>query len=689
MICPCFPIDFRYFERVHPHFPIVNKNSFLSAFHRIPEGGVLSDHLAWAVFLAGSAFSNDHRLQEGPENRIQIEKYLKHACERSLEEGNCSDLSLTQALILGQLFPAKRERKFALLSWAINGRAVKLALKRRLNVNPQKLGYDSETCEARIATWWCVYLVDIWDSARRGRPPTIHESEYDVPLPSYSNPSNEEIFFVRLVLLTKILSSVLCFAYNSNQSASLAAPDLAAEEVVRSFRTKLAEWYRSPPSRLDPLLASYLHIAYLTVVILLHRPLLPTPLATAFQDPIVLLVTKCATEIVHVAQLNRVKDAGSVPWRLFVPAVGYLTAGMILVQNATWSTHITGANPLRLSAQREVLNLLAVFDEAGQTRQHITGMSTLLRDIIRTSGVDLNTLPDRVVPEIEGIPLPLPHEDPSFIIAQLRSIPMKSMSAPEKRPSTMLQSATLISLPAPRSHSMSDASSRKRKHDSTGQQSTSQKPGGQPLPPLAVLTGMDPRSPTTRSVHSMSTYSSHSSASHGRHGQIYSAPTTHTPSTAYHPSYGTGEMAIPGRVNRQWEELRPMSPLPPLYDRRYPDAQTTYPPSSTFPQPYYPDRREEYPPRPASPTHSYDQHITFPRPSFPSSDPAFARPPPTLDPRYRQPTPPLSAAPSNSPSWPPGYPYPTPQQRYESSSPRTVHGQNRWPEYYNYPSQRS
>src|SRR5947207_7859874 len=181
----CFTVnENRYFDNVHPIFPIVHKNSFLSSFHRTLDKSGLIDHLAWAVFLAASSYSDDPRLHfDGIHSRTQIEKRLKFACQRDLEKEKSTDLSLIQSIILGQLFPAKREEKTTLLSWVMNGRAAKLAMKRQLNINPPKLGFDPETSTARILTWWCVYIVDIWDGVRRGRPPSIHEGQFNVPLP--------------------------------------------------------------------------------------------------------------------------------------------------------------------------------------------------------------------------------------------------------------------------------------------------------------------------------------------------------------------------------------------------------------------------------------------------------------------------------------------------------------------------
>src|SRR5579862_8175884 len=191
----------------------------------------MPEHLVWAVFLAASTFSRDSRLLDGPHSRMQLERRLKQTCDRDCE---VSDLSLIQSLIIWQLFPAKRERQVALLSWTISGRAVKLALRRRLNIDPRKL--KREDVDRRISLWWCVYLVDIWDAARRGRPPSIHENEYDVPLPAISSQSSEEeVYFARLVQLTRILANVLSFAYNDCQTASSlgSSIDHQAEDSIR------------------------------------------------------------------------------------------------------------------------------------------------------------------------------------------------------------------------------------------------------------------------------------------------------------------------------------------------------------------------------------------------------------------------------------------------------------------------
>ena len=696
----------------------------LTNFHRSTD---LPAHLAYSLFLAGSFYSDDQRLLSSPYSRNSLEKSLKVACERAFERGKSTHLSLIPALILGQLYPAKRERKVALLSWTVDGRAVKLAMKRRLNVDPHKLGCEPAEARSRVNMWWCVYLVDIWDAARRGRPPSIHEGSYNIPIPQLQETASiEDIFFFRLVTLTRILSQVLSFGYNNNQTSSGLTSLDYAEEHVRNLRNQLAEWYRTDlMPRTPSLLSQNLQVTYLAVVILLHRPLLPVPLATAYTDPILLLVTRCASAIAQIASTTGISDAGTIPWRLCVPAVGYLTAGVTLAQNATWSVHIQGANGLRLAAQRDMNRLLEVFDQAEMNGYYTSGMSGLLRSIFTMSGVELPVLSstEATVPEIPGMGLPLPHEDPSFVAAHIR----RAEGTDTRPPLPVLQPLAPGIMSAP-SLSMSDPSHRKRKHSQVSHLSgSSGKPLPQPLPSLANLTGIDTgrRSPTPRSVHSMSTFSSHSSGSHGR--PLYPlVPPPLAQITTYHPiPYATpNESPLSGGAGggsrppqRQWEPNRPPSP-PPIYDRRYPDPQSTY--ARDFPPQqnptYYPDRPDrresEYYPRSISPSHPYPSHEQqlpqqqqqpgYTRQHFQPDPSTFHRPahqPPPIDPRYRNPTPPLStSAASNSPSWPPGYPYPpVPQPRYveQPTSPRTVMTQgpppkNRWGEYYsNYPPQRS
>ena len=625
--------------------------------------------------------------------------------------GQSTDLSLVQALILSQLFPAWRQPKVALLSWTISGRAMKLALRRQLNRSPAKLGiHDGPTARARIKTWWCVYIVDIWDAARRGRPPSLHETDANVPLPELENDTDEEYFFLRLVQLTRILANVLSFAFNNcKSSATLQTPDSTTEEAVQTLRTQLHDWFRAP--RLLPqTLHSNLQVAYLTICILLHRPLLPTPLATAFADPVVLLLTKCASDIVRLAQMNGTMDAGSVIWRLFVPAVGYLTAGVTLAQNAAWSPQVQGAQPLRQAAQRDINRLLDFFDKAESQGHSATGMSAVLRSIFQRSGVEITVPPNAPLPEIE-MGVPLPHEDPSFSIVQLRAPPAKALS--ERHSSGQMLQLVGPGLPS------SDSSMLKRKFDAIASSSHSGSVRGppQPLPSLANLTGLDAgrRSPTARSVHSQSTYSSHSSTSQGRHGQLYpysSAPAPMPVSTAYHPLYGP---AMEGRQgSRGWEQKGLMSPppsLPPMYERRYQGPPPTkFPPGrgefNPPPQQHGYDRRDsEYYQRPISPTTRPSASVPYPITTQQSGSstsfhggqhPAT----PSIDPRYRGPTPPSSVN-SAGATWPSGHPYASPQSassyRYDYPAPSSAgpsprvsagSGQVRYNEYYYYPPPR-
>ncbi|KAK4685961.1 hypothetical protein P7C73_g4178, partial [Tremellales sp. Uapishka_1] len=113
--------------------------------------------------------------------------------------------------------------------------------------------------------WKCATVLDHWKAAQTGMRPII--SHLDIK-DSYS----EDDFFKRLVSLTDILSKVIKTIYGTRGITSTTNAD------IEGVKASIKDWRESLPSSLtfqgrwSSLQAGLLHMLYVVVVFLLHRP---------------------------------------------------------------------------------------------------------------------------------------------------------------------------------------------------------------------------------------------------------------------------------------------------------------------------------------------------------------------------------------------------------------------------------
>jgi hypothetical protein len=134
------------------------------------------------------------------------------------------------------------------------GQVVTLAQSLGLHRNPTSWKLTEAEKALRTRLWWCVLIHDYWSSFAHGTPPTIHTSNYDVPLPTQTSllalgttETRRRALetFLRLCSLTRILSNILPLVY------SLAPNYEDMWKQTRRIECSLDEWETDLPESLQ------------------------------------------------------------------------------------------------------------------------------------------------------------------------------------------------------------------------------------------------------------------------------------------------------------------------------------------------------------------------------------------------------------------------------------------------------
>lgn len=285
-----------YFRIVHPSFPILHKNVFLEKHGRsyreltpIGLGAVYILAMNWWSY--SPALSNLHK-------------------------PDCKEL---ESKVIAMLFEAHRRPKISDLqgglvlmqspnvaSWQLTGLLVAMA---------QNLGINADCSDWQIPDWergvrkrvgWALFMQDKWGALVFGRASHIRSDDWDVQaldhtdFPETAKDDDKEEgsadiekgkkTFMEMVTLSEIVAEILDTFFTlktlRGQRSIHEVLDLA-----KPIQLKLKSWYGYMPSALavdntvPRKLSSvgYLHLAYYTAEITLHRAILRTHLALDFQ----------------------------------------------------------------------------------------------------------------------------------------------------------------------------------------------------------------------------------------------------------------------------------------------------------------------------------------------------------------------------------------------------------------------
>ncbi|CAG8957290.1 hypothetical protein HYFRA_00010713 [Hymenoscyphus fraxineus] len=276
-----------YFRIVHPTFPILHKNVFLEKIGRSYRESTPSG-LGAVYVMALDWWSYSPYLSTKPKpDAKELERVVTRMLFDVQQRPKISDLQ--GGLVLLQ--------KPDVNSWAMTGHLLAMA---------QSLGIHLDCTDWQVPDWergvrkrvaWALFLQDKWGALVYGRPSNIRMDSWDVrPLvvsdfPETSKDDDDEEgsaeiekgrqTFVYMVSLTMIVSEIL------DQFFTLAAirrrDNLPAVlERARPIQMRLKDWFSSLPQMLSvddikPRKLSsvgYLHLAYYTAEITLHRAIL-------------------------------------------------------------------------------------------------------------------------------------------------------------------------------------------------------------------------------------------------------------------------------------------------------------------------------------------------------------------------------------------------------------------------------
>lgn len=422
-----------YFRIVHPGFPILHKNVFLEKHGRsyrelTPIG------LGAVYVLALNWWSYSQALSSLPK----------------------PDAKELQAKVLRMLIDVHRRPKISDLqgglvlmqspdvdSWAMTGHLVAMA---------QNLGINADCTDWQIPDWergvrkrvaWALFMQDKWGALVYGRGSHIREDDWDVrPLDTSDFPEtakdddkeegSAEIekgkqTFVQMVSLTQVVADILD-SFFTLKAARASRSIGEVLEIAKPIQLQLKAWHAGMPSALSldetvPMKLSsvgYLHLAYYTAEITLHRAILrchtTTPNASATSTPIdsndlhLYAITLRAASARFTSALDFMKRLKAEHFQSF----WYFSSSVSLAVIGTFAAVLCTIAPTRadreeylakLAEYRWVLRISAnsaVF--MGYAVGVLDGCSQVLEEqsrVLEQDGLE-NTVADDTLPEYEG-----------------------------------------------------------------------------------------------------------------------------------------------------------------------------------------------------------------------------------------------------------------------------------------------
>ena len=278
-----------YFRIVHPSFPIIHKKVFLEkygrSYHELTPTGL------GAVYIMALNWWSYSSVLSGlpkPDSK-QLEKKVLRMLFDVHKRPKISDLQ--GGLVLMQC-PS-------VTSWAMTGHLVAMA---------QNLGINADCSDWRVPDWergvrkraaWALFMQDKWGALVYGRGSHIRPDDWDVkPLTTSDFPEtaiddddeegSAEIekgkqTFIQMVLLSEIVSQILDQFFTLKATSRQQTLQEVLERA-KPLQLNLRSWYSNVPAALSidstvPRKLSsvgYLHLAYFTAEITLHRAILRT-----------------------------------------------------------------------------------------------------------------------------------------------------------------------------------------------------------------------------------------------------------------------------------------------------------------------------------------------------------------------------------------------------------------------------
>ncbi|KAF4976776.1 hypothetical protein FZEAL_6609 [Fusarium zealandicum] len=296
-----------YFRIVHPSFPILHKDVFISK-HRVSHRHFAPSLLAAVYLVALDWQLYDSSLAGREVESIPDPAALEELAERTMaQDMRRPKLSTLEAGLL----LLQRSRRIVESGSHTHPMSNRM-FTAQLVAMAQDLGIHTDCSHWCIPEWevglrrrlaWALYTQDRWGACIHGRPFLIQDNDWDVrpctasdypelgAMDPEANPDHTSPItvgwdlFLRHIQLTQILSDVIRTFYSAAATRSGGTLDqlgvVAAVELAKPLVFRLREWHASLPHRLQlqstklrELCANgALHLAHAAVEIALHRAL--------------------------------------------------------------------------------------------------------------------------------------------------------------------------------------------------------------------------------------------------------------------------------------------------------------------------------------------------------------------------------------------------------------------------------
>ncbi|KAJ3874729.1 fungal-specific transcription factor domain-containing protein [Lentinula edodes] len=313
-----------YFTYIHPVFPVIHKNRFLSEYKARKEGRTrenspssvsspkpetaqkVTNLLLLSIFSIAARFCDDEA-PKSPTGQMWEAgcDYLERARTILTKIFDRSRPSTVQSLLL------LGYREFGIggmeQGWIYIGMAIRMAVDLGLHRNSDSWKHHGHNLfsvderQSRKLIWWACCLADRYGSVYMGRPIIIRDEDFDVPLPEIEEDDQElwqplasdtmEIPFsptpCHTIACQRVTGDLITILGRIIQKLYpiTVIDTIPRRTLLQTFESELDQWYLALPDYLRYDVASkrnippphviFLHIRYWGAVLLLNRAFIP------------------------------------------------------------------------------------------------------------------------------------------------------------------------------------------------------------------------------------------------------------------------------------------------------------------------------------------------------------------------------------------------------------------------------
>ncbi|KZL73296.1 fungal specific transcription factor domain protein [Colletotrichum tofieldiae] len=256
-----------FHEHIFPTLPIISRTSLgLGSKERIPDIEAINaipTHLLAAIYGLALPFTSADEQLAAPliHDKVPSSEIWRIAQSSFLRDLHKPHLSVLQAMLLYLHKSKENQTQYAVADtahmWPFMGTIVGLAHNLGLQLECKMMGIPAHEKRVRRRLWWAVYIEDKFLSLLSGRPPYIHEGEWDVselessdfinraeaktPLPWNRMP------FMHMANLAVIADSLQQSLYSLKSCQKLAEDLTGSIHAARSAFDALNTWRSNVP----------------------------------------------------------------------------------------------------------------------------------------------------------------------------------------------------------------------------------------------------------------------------------------------------------------------------------------------------------------------------------------------------------------------------------------------------------